>query len=309
MRDAGAHGRGLTARGCMLDLPQPSVRGHQRAQFRLGTVGRAIVDIDDLETRRGTKRGDNLGDQWRHIAGLIADRHDDRYGRRRFVRALLALVAHGLAGPCRPIAVQNGASFLWGKQPPGNPFDAPERGPRQRVHAAVCIDRKPEPARREVVAHEPCAHGTDDGRGKYIARIMREYHNPAERNDQCVGPHDRTQARPEETNADQRGERGGGMTGWQARIVRPPDQRRIAERVDLTVGKRPRPPDYLFDDGGDGAWHRYSREQECEPRRGCRNDKNGEAWPRRRRKCCGQREAKGDRNEKPPRLAEIGYYL
>ena len=122
VRDAGAHGSGLTARGCMLDLPQPGVRGHQRAQFRLGTVGRAIVDIDDLETRRRTKRGDDLGDQRRHIAGLVADRHNHRYGRWRFVRALLALIAHGLAGPCRPLAVSKWRELLMGQAAGGQPF-------------------------------------------------------------------------------------------------------------------------------------------------------------------------------------------
>ena len=45
-----------------------------------GVVGRAVIDVDDLERRQCGTCGLDLGDEWADIAGLVADRHDDRDG-------------------------------------------------------------------------------------------------------------------------------------------------------------------------------------------------------------------------------------
>ncbi len=53
---------------------------HQARQLGLRAVGRAVIDIDDLERPLALQRGGDFGDQRRDIAGLIADRHDDGHG-------------------------------------------------------------------------------------------------------------------------------------------------------------------------------------------------------------------------------------
>jgi len=49
MQHAGGHRRRLSARRIVLDLPQPRAARHQQRQFGFGFIGRAVVDIDDLE--------------------------------------------------------------------------------------------------------------------------------------------------------------------------------------------------------------------------------------------------------------------
>ena len=80
-RDAGAHRRRLAAGLRVPDLPQPRPLRHQAAQFLLGRIARAVIDIDDLEGAALQRRGD-LGDQWRDIAGFVAHRHDHGYSAR-----------------------------------------------------------------------------------------------------------------------------------------------------------------------------------------------------------------------------------
>ena len=99
------------------------------------------------------------------------------------------------------------------------------------------------------------------------------------------------------------------MTGRQARIVGPPEQRQIVERVDEAVGKWPRPPNHSLDGGGERAWHRNRGEQKGKPRRGRPNDQKCEARQRRGRERCDQCQAKPDRKQEPPRLAKIGHFL
>ena len=83
----------------MPDLAQIRPFHHQAAQFLFRGVGRAVIDINDLE-RPALQSAGNLGDERRYIAGLVTHRHD--HGER----------GHVLAIPAGRIAIlQHGASF------------------------------------------------------------------------------------------------------------------------------------------------------------------------------------------------------
>ncbi len=76
-RHARAHRRRLTARLLVPDAAQKRMQRHQPLQFIFGAVGRAVIDIDDLERPLAGQRRCNLGNQRRDVAGFVADRHDD----------------------------------------------------------------------------------------------------------------------------------------------------------------------------------------------------------------------------------------
>ena len=67
---------------CLWRTPaQPGMLRHQPRELGLGRVGRAVIDVDDLERPLAIERGGDFRDQRRDIAGLVADRHHD--GHRR----------------------------------------------------------------------------------------------------------------------------------------------------------------------------------------------------------------------------------
>src|ERR1700743_571953 len=50
----------------------------QCPQFAGSAVARSIIDIDDLDRRKGRHRARDLADQRRDIAGYVTHGHDDR---------------------------------------------------------------------------------------------------------------------------------------------------------------------------------------------------------------------------------------
>src|SRR5262249_11892379 len=80
---AGAHRGRLSARARVLDLAQPGSLGHQPLELGLRGVGRAVVDVDELEAPPLRHRCSNLLDQRFNVVGLVPDRNDDRNRRIR----------------------------------------------------------------------------------------------------------------------------------------------------------------------------------------------------------------------------------
>src|SRR6266516_3205434 len=94
----------------MSDLSQPRTARHQPSQFRLRAVGRAVIDVDELESEILVERGGDLVNQRRDIIGFVAHRNDDGNGRRggackNFAHDLPDMAAR------RPTCILPGASF------------------------------------------------------------------------------------------------------------------------------------------------------------------------------------------------------
>ena len=64
----------------MANLAKPGMLRLQALEFGLGAVGRAVVDVDDLERPAG-QRGGDFGHQWGDVLGLVPNRNDDGDGR------------------------------------------------------------------------------------------------------------------------------------------------------------------------------------------------------------------------------------
>ena len=97
----GAQRRRLPAGARVANLAKPGMLRLQPRQLGLGAVGRAVVDIDDLERPAGQRRRD-LGHQRRNVFGLVPHRNDDRDGRDRwrFRRSCRLLGRVQAAGNC-----------------------------------------------------------------------------------------------------------------------------------------------------------------------------------------------------------------
>ena len=108
--DAAAHRRRLAAGLLVADLAQTRTLRHQPPQFGLGAVGRAVIDVNDLERPLAVERGGDFGDQRRDITGLVADRHDDGDGR---VTALISVISADTSAPV--------AEWQPGRAPPSAP--------------------------------------------------------------------------------------------------------------------------------------------------------------------------------------------
>jgi len=141
VRDAGTHRRRLPAGGRMLDLAQPRTARRQVGELRFGAIGRAVVDIDDLEGRAVSECCRNFRDQRRDIAASFrTGTTTETAGGMRASRSWFRLLRYGrLADFSYPRC----ASFLWGEELAGNPFDALERRSRQGLDAAIGTDREP----------------------------------------------------------------------------------------------------------------------------------------------------------------------
>src|SRR5712691_2532014 len=74
----------------MLDMAQPRTARHQQRQLDFGAIGRAVVDVDDLERQALAERHSDLGNQRRNVAALVPHRDDDGNGRPGFAFALFA---------------------------------------------------------------------------------------------------------------------------------------------------------------------------------------------------------------------------
>src|SRR5271155_3094243 len=86
------------------------------------------------------------------------------------------------------------ARVLWGDQRPGNPFDPVGRRTREHVHRAVHTHDEAQATAREPIAHPQRTERTDRGSRNHVARIMRDYHDPAQGDEEGVAPQERTRA-------------------------------------------------------------------------------------------------------------------
>src|SRR5262245_27157145 len=98
------------------------------------------------------------------------------------------------------LASWNSASFLWGDKLPGNPFDACERGTGQWPNNSIPPEHEGKPARRIPIAHQQRADRADDGADQDVARKVCREHDPADGDDDRVGPHERPHPRPQDAD-------------------------------------------------------------------------------------------------------------
>ena len=178
---AAAHRRRLTGRNGMPELPQLRVLLHQRRQPLGGRVRRAVIDIDDLVGPAAVERGRRFprsaarrcpprcarAQRWKrrpHLCRKMSNRHSSGWFGQTRNRAYRAAWR-------RPL--------LWGESAPGNPFEAPGRGPDKGHNGAVALDRKSEPPGRKPVAHEHRADDADQRAGHDVARMMGQQHQTA----------------------------------------------------------------------------------------------------------------------------------
>src|SRR5260370_31979134 len=98
------------------------------------------------------------------------------------------------------LASWNSASFLWGDKRPGNPFDARERGTGHRPNGSICADNEGKPARRIPIAYQQHADHADDGPDHDVARKVCREHDPADGDDDRIGPHERPHPRPQDAD-------------------------------------------------------------------------------------------------------------
>src|SRR5215471_11319669 len=122
------------------------------------------------------------------------------------------------------LASRNSASFLWGDKLPSNPFDACERRTGQWPDNSVLAKHKGEPARRIPIAHQQRADRTDESPDHDVAREVCCEHDPAHRDDDGIGPHERPHPRPQEPDGHGGRERIHGMAGGQACIFNVPPE-------------------------------------------------------------------------------------
>ena len=81
-RNAAAHRRRLAARGLVPDLPQPWALRLECVHRGFGRVGRAVVDVDQLEDPAPVQHASDLIGERTDILGLIAHRNHHRNGGR-----------------------------------------------------------------------------------------------------------------------------------------------------------------------------------------------------------------------------------
>src|SRR5262249_30573980 len=77
------------------------------------------------------------------------------------------------------LASWNSASFLWGDQRAGNPFDARERGTGHRPNSSIPVKHESKPARRIPIAYQQRADHADDSPHHDVARKVCREHDPA----------------------------------------------------------------------------------------------------------------------------------
>ena len=63
------------------DAQMPAGSG-KASEFGAGVVGRAVVDVDDLERANACERSFDLADERCQISGFVAHRHHDGDARR-----------------------------------------------------------------------------------------------------------------------------------------------------------------------------------------------------------------------------------
>src|SRR2546427_1414114 len=163
------------------------------------------------------------------------------------------------------LASWNSASFLWGDKRPGNPFDARERGTGHRPNGSICADNEGKPARRIPIAYQQHADHADDGPDDDVARKVCREHDPADGDDDRIGPHERPHPRPQD--ADGHGGREGidGVARRQACVFHAPAERAVDERVRTALDERSRAADQALPDGEDQTRQTDREEQETEP--------------------------------------------
>src|SRR6516164_656967 len=122
---------------------------------------------------------------------------------------------------------------LGGEQPASNPFEAPNRWPGKRPDLMVGPDIKRKPPLREPVANEQRAKAANQRAGHHVARIMRGNHHSADRNQNCVGPQQRSQSREQCPECHEDTKRRGGVAGGKAGELVLPRKRFIGERAKL----------------------------------------------------------------------------
>src|SRR6266516_6613074 len=174
------------------------------------------------------------------------------------------------------------ASFLWGDKLPGNRFDACERRTGQWPNDSIYAEHEGEPARRVPIAHQQRADRTGDGPDHHVAREVRREHDPAHRDDDGIGPHERPHPRPQDADGHGGRERIDGMAGRQACIFNAPAERAVNERVRTSLDKRSRAADQALPDGEDQARQTDRKEQKPEPHRDRSEHALGHARKRRR---------------------------
>ena len=133
---------------------------HQRRQPLGGRIGRAVIDVDDFVGPAAVERaaisaisGATLSASLRTGTTMeTATASVSEGGKSALVWLVWEDPEPGYRAAWR-------RPLLWGGSAPGNPFEAPGRGPDKGHNAAVALDRKAEPAGRKPVAHE---HRADD---------------------------------------------------------------------------------------------------------------------------------------------------
>src|SRR5215831_13895846 len=159
----------------------------------------------------------------------------------------------------------NSASFLWGDKRPGNPFDARERGTGHRPNGSICVNNEGKSARRIPIAYQQHADHADDGPNHDVARKVRREHDPADADDDGIGPHERPHPRPKDADGHGGRERIDGMARRQACVFNAPAERAVDERVRTSLDKRSSAADQAFPDREDQARQTDCEEQKPEP--------------------------------------------
>src|SRR5262249_5705424 len=91
-----------------LDLSQPWTARHQRGQYGLRAVVRAVVDVDELEIDVLGEGRRDLVDERRDVVGFVAYRHDHGNSRRG---GAFQRFAHDLPGAAADLHLAASASY------------------------------------------------------------------------------------------------------------------------------------------------------------------------------------------------------
>src|SRR5262249_43937985 len=117
-------------------------------------------------------------------------------------RWFLTLISRGGA-PLVPPILKFLPRVLGGEQPASNLFEAFNRWPGKRPDLIIGPDIERKPPFREPIANQQRAEAANQRACHHVARIVRGNHHPADRNQDGVGPQQRSQAREQCPKCDQ----------------------------------------------------------------------------------------------------------
>src|SRR5262249_36817393 len=143
----------------------------------------------------------------------------------------LTLISRGGA-PLVPPILKFLPRVLGGEQPASNLFEACNRWPGKRPDLMIGPDIERKPPFREPIANQQRAEAANQRACHHVARIVRGNHHPADRNQDGVGPQQRSQAREQCPKCDQDTKRRSRMAGGKAGELMLPGKRLIGERAE-----------------------------------------------------------------------------